>query len=72
MPRLSAGLLMYRIKDGAVQVFLAQGQIVLSPLCAKDLQQEIIAPTGDLAFAFDAVFGGMLFQQADRKSTKPR
>ena len=23
MPRLSAGLLMYRIKDGAIQVFLA-------------------------------------------------
>jgi hypothetical protein len=55
-----------------VSSMLLQGQIVLSSLCAKDLQQEIIAPGGDLAFSFDAVFGGMLFQQTDRKSTKPR
>jgi len=49
-----------------------QGQIALCTLCGKDLEQEVVAPTGDLAFAFDAVFGRMLFQQTDRKSTKPR
>ncbi len=34
----------------------AQGQRTLSPLCGKDLHQEVVAPAGDLTFAFDAVF----------------
>jgi hypothetical protein len=34
----------------------AQGQRTLSPLCGKDLQQEVVTPAGDLAFAFDASF----------------
>ena len=33
-----------------------QGQRTLSPFRSKDLHQEVIAPTGDLAFSFDAIF----------------
>ena len=31
-----------------------QGQRTLSCFCSKDLHQEVVAPTGDLALAFDA------------------
>ena len=39
-----------------------QGQRTLSSLRSKDLHQEVVAPTGDLAFSFDAIFRRMLFQ----------
>ena len=40
----------------------SQGQRTLSSLRSKDLHQEVVAPTGDLAFSFDAVFRRMLLQ----------
>ena len=48
-----------------------QGQRTLNLLCVKDLQQEVVVPAGDFAFAFDAVFRGVLLQQADRKTSQP-
>ena len=39
---------------------VAQGQRTLSCFCGKDLHQEVVAPTGDLALAFDAVVQRML------------
>ena len=48
-----------------------QGQRTLSPLCDKDLHQEVVAPACDLALAFDAVCRGMAFEQADCEAAKP-
>ncbi len=48
-----------------------QGQRTLSSLCDKDLHQEVVVPAGELAFAFNAVFRGMLLEQADRETSKP-
>ncbi len=39
-----------------------QGQRTLSSLCGKDFHQELVAPAGDFALAFDAVFRGMAFE----------
>lgn len=48
-----------------------QGQRTLNPLRHKNFHQEVIAPTGDLALAYDAVLRGMAFEQADREPAKP-
>ena len=40
----------------------AQGQRTLSSLCGKDFHQELVAPAGDFALAFDAVFRGMALE----------
>ena len=48
-----------------------QGQRTFSLLCGKDLQEEVVVPTGDFAFTFDAVLRGVLLQQADGEATKP-
>lgn len=32
-----------------------QGQRTLTPLCGKDFHEELVVPSGDLAFPLDAV-----------------
>ena len=41
---------------------VSQGQRTLSLLCGQDLQQEVVVPTGDFAFSFDAVLRRVLLQ----------
>ena len=65
-----------RVKLGGMTLveaskLLRQGQRTLSCFCGKDLHQEVVVPTGDLALAFDAVIHRMLLQQANAKTAKP-